>query len=220
MEIHAPSHPILSFKEALVHLSIVTVGILIALSFEGALEWRHHRVLVAETRERLRSELKGNQESIQTVLKALGPTKDRFIRALDLASDLSTPDKIKEAGAAFVPGGDNVVSGMSFAFFNRAAYATAEVTGALGLMEYGEALKYADAYDLQELYTRMQDAAEKELFAAAMLGQALLGKPTPTEGEDVRRQLRLAIGGLVTMENIAIKLDQLYGKALKEDAGE
>ena len=35
MEIHAPHQPILSVKEALVHLTIVTVGILIALSLEG-----------------------------------------------------------------------------------------------------------------------------------------------------------------------------------------
>ena len=51
MEIHAPRHPILTLKEALVHLCIVTIGILIALSFEGALEWVHHRQLVREARQ-------------------------------------------------------------------------------------------------------------------------------------------------------------------------
>ena len=37
MEIHAPHRPTLTFKEALVHLCIVTTGILIALSLEGTL---------------------------------------------------------------------------------------------------------------------------------------------------------------------------------------
>ena len=38
MEIHAPDKPILTVTEAVVHLLIVTIGILIALSLEGALE--------------------------------------------------------------------------------------------------------------------------------------------------------------------------------------
>jgi hypothetical protein len=69
MEIHAPHHPVLTVKEALVHLAIITTGILIALSLEGALEWSHHRELVGETRVRLRDEIRGNQESVQIVLK-------------------------------------------------------------------------------------------------------------------------------------------------------
>jgi hypothetical protein len=49
MEIHAPSKPILSVREALVHLAIVTVGILIALSFEGVREYVEHRALAGLT---------------------------------------------------------------------------------------------------------------------------------------------------------------------------
>jgi hypothetical protein len=41
MEIHARDKPILTLKEATVHLAIVTVGILIALSLEGLVEWRY-----------------------------------------------------------------------------------------------------------------------------------------------------------------------------------
>ena len=40
----------------MVHLGIVTVGILIALSFEGALEWSHHRELVREARQNLQND--------------------------------------------------------------------------------------------------------------------------------------------------------------------
>ena len=47
-----------------------------------------------------------------------------------------------------------------------------------------------------------------------MLGESMRGKPTPTEVEDVKRQLRLAVGGIVIMENIANKLNELYSKAL------
>jgi hypothetical protein len=216
MEIHAPHHPAMTLKEALVHLCIVTAGILIALSFEGTLEWWHHRELARETRQRLQTEIRGNQGSIQDVLKHLDPTKTRFTHAIEVVSDLSTPDKRKEAASIFGPGSGNVTSGMMFAYFNTAGYTTAEVTGAFGFMEYGEVLKYADAYDLQALYARMQDSTEKDVFAAAMLGGNMLTKPTPSEVEDVKRQLRLALGGLLIMENIATKLSELYSKALKD----
>ena len=216
MEIHAPHHPALTLKEGLVHLCIVTAGILTALSFEGTLGWWHHRELARETRQRLQSEIRGNQGSIQDVLKSLDPTKTRFTHAIEVVSHLSTPDKLTEAASIFSPGTGNVTSGMTFAYFNTAGYTTAEVTGAFGFMEYGEVITYADAYDLQALYARMQDSTEKDVFAAAMLGGNMLGKPTPSEVEDVKRQLRLALGGLLIMENIATKLNELYSKALKD----
>jgi hypothetical protein len=216
MEIHAPHQPILTLKEALVHLCIVTVGILIALSLEGALTWREHRTLVRETRARLHDEIVGNQKSIQNVLTSLDPAKKKFGHAIDVMSDLSASGNASEAATVFADGTTNVASGLSFAFFNTAGYSTAEVTGALGLMDYSEVLRYADTYDLQVLYARMQDTAERDVVAAAMLGRSMLGKPTPTELEDTRRQLRLALGGLVIMENIATRLDELYSKALKE----
>jgi hypothetical protein len=216
MEIHAPHGPILTVKEALVHLCIITTGILIALSLQGALEWSQHRQLVRETRQRLRNEIRGNQESIQTVLKGLNPAKTRFIHAIDVVNDLSAPGKVEEAASIFNPAGGDLLSGMSFAFFNTAGYTTAEVTGAFGFMEYSETVKYADTYDLQALYARMQDTTEKDVFAGAMLGTSLLAKPTPTEVEDVKRQLRLALGGIAIMENLANGLNERYSKALTD----
>src|SRR6266850_3385673 len=197
MEIHAPHHPVLTVKEALVHLAIITTGILIALSLEGALEWSRHHELVGETRTRLRDEIRGNQESVQIVLKSLAPAKTRFVHAIDVVNNLSSPDALKQAESIFKPEGGSLISGISWAYFNTAAYTTAEVTGAFAFMEYSETIKYADTYDLQALYSRMQDGIEKDLLAGAMLGTSLLAKPTPTEIEDVKRQLRVALGGIL-----------------------
>jgi hypothetical protein len=218
MEIHPPHAAPLSFREVLLQLGIVTLGILIALSLEGTVQWWHHRTIVRETRERLVSEIKGNQGSIQTVIKSLQPVLDRFDRAIRVVGDLSKPGNAAEAAAIFTPGKDNVLSGISFAFFNTAAYSTAEVTGAFTYMDYGEVLKFADAYDLQAIYSRMQDTTERDLFSAATLGQSMLGKPTPVEIEDVKRQLRVAAGGVAIMQNVATKLDELYSRALTEAA--
>ena len=64
MEIHAPEKPILTVKEAAVHLLIVTAGILIALSLEAVVEYVHHRTVVREAREIMRQEIEANRAEL------------------------------------------------------------------------------------------------------------------------------------------------------------
>src|SRR5215831_15423820 len=73
VEIHSPEKPILTIKEAAVHLLIVTVGILIALSLEGIVEYVHHRTIVREAREIMRQEIESNRSELD---KSLAHIKD------------------------------------------------------------------------------------------------------------------------------------------------
>jgi hypothetical protein len=49
-----------------------------------------------------------------------------------------------------------------------------------------------------------------------MLGSSIPGKPTPSEIDDTKRQLRLALGGIIILEEIAKRLNELYSTALKD----
>ena len=69
MEIHAPHRPISSLKEGLVHLTLITLGVMIALSFEGIASWREHRALVREARANLASEIRDNMNELSNRLK-------------------------------------------------------------------------------------------------------------------------------------------------------
>jgi len=69
MDIHPPLGPLMSWKEVLLPLGIVTIGILIALSLEGLVEWNHHRHLVREARENIRVEIEDNQKELAGHLK-------------------------------------------------------------------------------------------------------------------------------------------------------
>src|SRR5579875_232880 len=68
MEIHHPDAPIHSIKEFLVHLSLVTIGILIALALEGAVAALHHRHLVAEAEENMQTEIADNRSQLEAAL--------------------------------------------------------------------------------------------------------------------------------------------------------
>ena len=54
LDVHAPHDKMHGFKDFLLHLATITIGLLIALSLEGCVEWRHHRHLVQEAEEGLR----------------------------------------------------------------------------------------------------------------------------------------------------------------------
>jgi hypothetical protein len=137
MEAHPILHPIRSLKEALVHVGIVTIGIVIALSFEGVLEWFHNRALVAEARENLRNEIVNNQKDVQLVLKSLDTANPRFIRAIDLLGTPSVLDHPSKTASLFNPEGkDALAFGFTLAWLNTASDSTAQVSGAsVALME-------------------------------------------------------------------------------------
>lgn len=62
LDVHSPHQPVHGWRDFLVHLSTITVGLLIALGLEGCVEWIHHRHQVEEVREALRQEQAENQK--------------------------------------------------------------------------------------------------------------------------------------------------------------
>src|SRR5580704_13663222 len=64
LEVHAPHEKIHGFKDFLVHLLTITIGLLIALSLEGCVEWRHHRHLVHVAEAGLHDEIRQNAQSV------------------------------------------------------------------------------------------------------------------------------------------------------------
>src|SRR5438132_14169583 len=65
MEIHAPDHPITSWKDTAKHLAIITAGVLIALALEGVVAWADHRLLVREARANLTAEIRSNKKELE-----------------------------------------------------------------------------------------------------------------------------------------------------------
>ena len=81
MEIHGPEGPTNSFKDFLIHIVIVTIGILIALGLEGIRETIYVHRVVRDARENFHVELVGNRRNLDRELKndseMLAQLKDR-----------------------------------------------------------------------------------------------------------------------------------------------
>jgi hypothetical protein len=157
MEIHAPHEPIHTRRDFFIHLFTITVGLLIALSLEGLVEYAHHRHLVHEARENIRRELQLNHEATQNdlteMLKRVDTQKSNIVAIHGLMT----------SGGHFH---GSIHNTWDFNSLNDSAWRTAHETGALGYMPYDEVQRYADLYMLEGLVNDSSIAIGKLNFTA------------------------------------------------------
>jgi hypothetical protein len=196
-------------KGAIIELLIVTVGVLIALSFDSVREWRSNDALAAEARANLRNEIEQNKKQLDQTLTHMAVNEKDYLMAHKGAENLL-------AGKPF--GTDKVNLSTRLAILSVAAYETAEITGAFRYMDYDEVRRFAGLYDLQAKYAALQDesVASSGLLGAPVRladGPDRLSRP---ELEEWKRGLANAIGVLTVQGQIGTLLSQSYGAFLKD----
>ena len=206
MEIHPPHRPIYTVQEFLIALATITMGVLIALSLEGLLEWNHYRVLVREARETIAREIADNKKDLDAGLADPGRVKN-IDTALKFANDMLTAKKSDVNQINLV---------VNLAELTAAGWRSAERTGALSRMDFGEVQKFSRLYDFQELFTAQQRRAlERLAVATAMLSGGDPHNSSSTDLEMFRQHVVALRGELVMEEKLGARLSELYAEALK-----
>jgi hypothetical protein len=212
MEIHAPEKPVLTVKEAAVHLVIVTVGILIALSLEAIVEYVHHRTIVREAREIMREEIEQNSKELDRVLAHVKAQGGFLATGIDYAQAVAhgqTPTTPVDAL--------NAMLDYHTAKLHAAAHAAAELMGAFSFMDYKEVSRYAAVYDAQQDFVRVQAAAFAPGLAAFSYGiHRNLAKAPPAELQALADKLREALGALVLTGQTGKELHDQYQNVMTE----
>jgi len=153
MEIHAPGKHVQSLPDILLHLAIVTIGILIALGLEQGVEWVHHRELVAEARENILNEIRSDRKEMDTHMARLRRHRAGAVEAFEFVTDLFDRGKSDR---------HNLSLTMSTARLRSTSWSSAQTVGALALMPYADVEKYAALYSRQHeyllAYNRTEDA--------------------------------------------------------------
>jgi hypothetical protein len=206
MEVHAPEKPPHSLKEMFLQLLIVTIGILLALSLESVVEWRHNRALVREAREKLAQEISDNKRSVDDALKDLPAIIEGHKRALQFINDRlahRTPS-VKQISVSY-----------SLVPLSDASWRTAQATGVLGHMAYAEVQKYTDVYALQAEAMRLQQRTLDSAIAELQWGEfQRLDEFTPAELETWKQQALATLAGLNFERSLATALSAAYQEAL------
>ena len=213
MDIHPPHGPVNSFKDFFLHLLTVILGILIALSLEGLIEWHHHRSLAEEARSNLTSEIRENQQLLAGGLAA-APDAEQRLKATIEAIEAYRKNRRDDRTSKLV---------WSFGLLplSATAWSTASSTGALGYMGYSEVQGYTRAYVLQEEFLTMQQSTlakwlDLQKWLARRDPKGSLSNLNNEELSQVEAEASAALLHTETEEQIAKDLVQQYAKVLGE----
>jgi hypothetical protein len=151
MDVHAPHHPILSWKEFMVHLLAITIGLLIAVGIEGGVELYREHNLVKEARNTLREEIQFNSDRMTDAL----PEIDQERKSVDDSMKFLT--RIVENPKDKAAQNGSIGANYSLVGLHDTAWKTAQATNALAYMPYAEAQRYSDIYASQKDFTDQEN---------------------------------------------------------------
>ena len=163
LEPHPPHHAVSSWREFLVHIATIVIGLLIAVGIEQSVEWIHHQNEIAETREALEHERHLNAR-LSVVI-----TKEWRRITPKLQTDLAVLEYLRQhpgAPKASWPGE------LSFAYVQTSyldsAWQTAQTDAVLKLMPQREVRRYT------ELYSRLHEFNDSHALLIQKLREVIV----------------------------------------------
>jgi hypothetical protein len=198
---------ILSRSSLLLELVIVTAGVLIALSVDTVRQWRAHESLADEARATMLAEVAQNKSALDEALTALGATRDTYTRVLGNARERLAGKPVEEG---------NVNLNFKPAVLSKAAYTTAEITGALGYMRYEDVRYLATVYEAQARFASLQDQLLLdigEIVMPLMFGRDI-SDAGPQQLEEWARGLETLLARMLMLQGFGEGLRLAYAGVL------
>lgn len=161
MDIHPPAGAVHSFRDYCIHLSMVVVGILIALTLEGALERQHAHQLAERAARDMLAEIHSNQAQVEQSLASLERAKAQAQKLLEAQANAI---EAQRHHASPSPEGPSESGSVSFPVLSSAAWDSALAMQAVGHIDV----------DSAEIFSRIYtDQREVKDFQKMFLGIAL-----------------------------------------------
>jgi hypothetical protein len=180
LDVHPPHHAADTWRDFLIHIATIVLGLLIAIGLEQTVELLHHRHQRHQLQEDLRNEAEQNLQVIDRDLK-MQNLEPWFQQAMNAAS-VAGADKIRISlpPAPCLPGSVGTAEYRYFAP-SQAVWTTAKESGIVALLPVAESRMYARLahnYDLLE-YVRDQVFNDCQTVVAMRLRFA---QPAVTRG--------------------------------------
>jgi len=159
--LHPPHQPIHTWKDFLLHLLTITVGLFIALTLEAAVESLHHRHLVRDARENLHREIATNHEQYAMNARWIQQNRDQLERDIQQLRGLRNGKRLDPATLTWY---------WQWNSFSGIAWKTAHDSGAVSYMDPKLISSYSEIY-LRQGYvnsTALQIVIEESKAGAAL----------------------------------------------------
>jgi hypothetical protein len=209
LDVHPPHEAAHTWKDFLIHIGTITLGLFIALTLEGLIDAAHHRHLVHQARENLREEIEENQKTIAYDHRLLDSNRLNLLRTIGLLHKLKA-NPSQPHNPIILPWGWNGPS--------MAAWNTARNTGALAFMSYDAVQGYSLVYNQQESVQQQADLyiTNQTHAGAPLVGNDTASNLTPTQIDDLIKGCSTSVTDIDLLKTLMKGLDQNYADALKE----
>jgi hypothetical protein len=179
MDIHPPHQPIHTWKDFLLHLLTITIGLFIALTLEGSIESLHHRHLVRDAHRDLREEIQYNQALYGRNLR------DLQLNRAQLSRDI---EQLRQLRDGKVPAHLDLGWKWTWDSYREAAWNTARDSGAVPYMDARRISLYSSMYAQQRyINATAVSILDEETKAAAPLEVA--GTPSGLTAAEIETLL-------------------------------
>jgi len=209
IDVHPPHEPIHGWRDFLLHLFTITIGLLIALSLEGCVEWQHHRHLVHEAEASLHTEIQSNAKGLPDAIANLHKNQAELKNDVTVLKYIIKNHKAPEHSSMYIGSGIHTLDDVS--------WRTAQSTTALSYMSYAQAEEYSGIYNTQnQLKDAEQQAARDAIISLAPFMNMAKDDPDPTEGQanDMKQKIEILQGQLTLVDSFMNSLDREYKKYL------
>ena len=208
MEVSPPQQPIHSWKDFLLHLLTITIGLFIALTLEAAVESMHHRHMVREARQSLRREIVDNHKLYANNVLKLQLNRSQLSHDIDQLRELRDGRKLDSP---------NLSWGWDWNSYRDAAWKTARESGAVSYMDSDLISTYSTVYSQQDYVnaTAVAILNEESRVGASLEVARDAAKLNSTEIETLLIRSAEIDLSFATLQSTMKALDDNYADALK-----
>ena len=175
LDVHPPHAPTHTWRDFLIHIATIVVGLLIAIGLEQTVEFFHHRHLTHRAHLRLAQELKLNEETLRM---------NKFVVQLhekNLIADLDILTRLRRH--ALKPT-DSFITLRPYSLFTDAVWSNLHASGDANFLSSDELELYAPAYLQAEHYNQSMIEGNLALgHATIMIRTSADGHYLPSSAE-------------------------------------
>jgi hypothetical protein len=178
LDVHPPTHPAHTWRDFLIHIATIVIGLLIAIGLEQTVEYFHHRHQLYEAREAIHTELEVNTQLLDEILSATRDAQNSMQRNTQLLQAARPDDKTPTATLEYPWG---------IPYPRSNAWQDAKASGAVNYMNPGERAETDYIYgDLDLAETFAMSWLRQNNIAAAIAHSALtIGQLSPQAREQL-----------------------------------
>lgn len=197
LDVHPPHSSISNAGEFFLHLFTITIGLLIAVGIEAAVEHHQRHELASQAKETMTAEIRKNAVSMADALQTIGKEQEKLKQNLAGIRKIQLNPKD--------PSGRNLNLDISYntTGLEDTGWKTAQATGALAFMPYAESERFSSIYDIAQTFLKDQDQLSQD--EARFLGTIQRyhvgeGDTTKEAADAMAEQFGIWQGHLLTMK--------------------